>query len=449
MFYGKGMPKQITANQILGEIGESAVRNRFLTLGFQFDGRSRLEAGIDGIAEVMDRGQPLAKMIAVQVKATESARYASETKVGFTYLLRQADLDYWRPSNLPVIIVLYRRSDDSFYWKEIPRGTDEADRHLRFDKTLDALDASCVNRLAGLTVPKAGFGYYVPPLGGGEEALVNLLPITLPTEIYTATTSYHGGQATAVLFDETEEPRFDWIIRGGVFWSFNDPRENCCSAIVDLDQVEAVDTADVAFHDDEDQTHMFMHLLRETLRHQTRRDLNWGRDHRILYFRALDADTRRNFSYESSKKWTDADVVSVSIDKKTDRVAFVRHHAFKPRFERLAGQWFLAITPTYHFTINGFAPHLHPAALMSGKKRLDKSATLRGQVIMWHRYLTLVDRTEEFEADGLFGTDTTAENRLRFGPPPTVQLDIRVPEDGWGAGKAKAENEVPSEDLFA
>ena len=44
------MPKHLTANQILGEIGENAVRGRFLTLGFQFDGRSRLEAGIDGIA---------------------------------------------------------------------------------------------------------------------------------------------------------------------------------------------------------------------------------------------------------------------------------------------------------------------------------------------------------------------------------------------------------------
>ena len=59
------MPKQLTANQILGEIGENAVRGRFLTMGFQFDGRSRLEAGIDGIAEVMDKGQPMARMIAV------------------------------------------------------------------------------------------------------------------------------------------------------------------------------------------------------------------------------------------------------------------------------------------------------------------------------------------------------------------------------------------------
>jgi len=101
------MSKILTANQMLGEIGETAVRRRFLDMGFQFDGRSRLEAGIDGIAEVMLDGRPLAQMIAVQVKATEAAKYTAETDDGFSYLLRSKDLEYWRPSNLPVIIVLY------------------------------------------------------------------------------------------------------------------------------------------------------------------------------------------------------------------------------------------------------------------------------------------------------------------------------------------------------
>src|SRR5216683_8233240 len=103
------MSKKITPNQLLGEIGEAAVRLRFLTMGFQFDGRSRLEAGVDGIAEVMDNGKPLARMIAVQVKATEASRYTSEDDTGFTYLLRPDDLAYWQGSNLPIILVLYRR----------------------------------------------------------------------------------------------------------------------------------------------------------------------------------------------------------------------------------------------------------------------------------------------------------------------------------------------------
>lgn len=50
------MTKILTPNQMLGQIGEAAVRHRFLDMGFQFDGRVRLETGIDGIAEVMIDG---------------------------------------------------------------------------------------------------------------------------------------------------------------------------------------------------------------------------------------------------------------------------------------------------------------------------------------------------------------------------------------------------------
>ncbi len=92
------MAKHITPNQKNGELGENQVRGRFLKLGFQFDGRSRLEAGIDGIAEVMTQGQPMAKMIAVQIKSTAASPYTSEDETGFTYLLRPQDLVYWRGS---------------------------------------------------------------------------------------------------------------------------------------------------------------------------------------------------------------------------------------------------------------------------------------------------------------------------------------------------------------
>jgi hypothetical protein len=39
-------------------------------------------------------------------------------------------------------------------------------------------------------VPKAGFGYYVPPIGGGEEALVNILPVKLPAEVFVSSTPH-------------------------------------------------------------------------------------------------------------------------------------------------------------------------------------------------------------------------------------------------------------------
>lgn len=438
------MTKILTASQMLGEIGEAAVRRRFLEIGFQFDGRSRLESGIDGIAEVMLDGRPMAQMIAVQVKATESGKYVSETDEGFSYLLRSRDLEYWRGSNLPVIIVLYRRSDDTFYWKEIARSGADEDRRLQFDKERDLLNQSAVNRLASLTVPKAGFGYYVPPLGEGEEALVNILPIELPKEMFVASTPHSGKQATALMLESDEPARFDWVTHGGSFWSFHDPRTSSCREIVDLDQVEAIDTSYLAFHEDLDEQNNFSFLLKRTLRHQVRADLNWDKNNKLLYFKALEAGKSRTFYYESSKNKTHADVVNVVTSKKEEgRVDFVRHHAFVPRFEALGDQWYLVISPTYFFSTNGFTPHSYPQALLSGKKRMDNSGSLRGQVIMWHRFLTQSDR----EKADLFASARTDEGFLRFGEPPQIHLETRVPEDVWGSPKKRPDEADDQERL--
>jgi hypothetical protein len=364
--------------------------------------------------------------------------------VGFTYLVSSDDLEYWRPSNLPVILVLYRQSDSTFSWKQVDPRTSE-ERRLHFDKTVDVLDSNAVERLAALTVPKAGFGYYVPPLGGGEEALVNILPITFPPEIFVSSTPHYGKKAAAILLSGDESPRFDWVIKGETFWSFSDPRETVCRQLVDLDQVEAVETSELAFHEDHDEQNTFAFLLRQTLDHQVRKDLGWNKERKLYYFRAHAENTSRVFAYESSKNRTSTEVVNVvknKIDKR--RVEFVRHHAFVPRFERLYDQWFLVINPTYFFTVNGFIPHSYPAALLAGKKRLDNSASLRGQVIMWHRFLNQFDH----ERQNLF-THVASENRLRFGEPPEVALATRVPEDVWGSQKtAIAEPDTAQESLF-
>lgn len=427
------MAKKITDNQLIGELGEAAVRKRFLSIGFQFDQRSRLEAGIDGLAEIMIDGEPTARMIAVQVKSTRSKTYASESETGFTYLLESKDLQYWRTSNLPVIVVLYRECDDSLFWSPVPTLPEAEQRRLVIDKTKDVLDRSCIDRLAALTVPKNGFGYYVPPLGGGETAVVNLLPIILPQEMFVASTPFDSRRAIAEMLSADEPPRFDWVIKDGTFWSFHDPRRQVTGAIVDLDQVDAIDTGMLALHEDIDEQNNFAFLLRQTLQHQMQDDLAWDKDNRLFYFRALEADQPRTFHYQSAKVKTKADVVNVTMNSRVpDRVSFVRHHAFIPKFEWMMDQWFLMVSPTYHFTTNGFTRHPHPDALLSGKKRLDNNASLRGQLIMWHRLLTMHD-------DRGSGTLGLEEHRtapvLRFDPPPEISLPTTVPDDVWGKPK--------------
>ncbi|MEM9619174.1 MAG: DUF4365 domain-containing protein [Pseudomonadota bacterium] len=437
------MSKKITESQRLGELGEAAARKRFLEIGFQFDGRSRIEAGIDGIAEVMDRGKPLARMIAVQVKATGLSKYTAETEDGFTYLLNSEDLEYWKPSNLPIIIVLYRHSDESFFWKQVDAGAGVGKRKLTFNKHTDALNRDAVDQLAALTVPKTGFGYYVPPLGDGEDALINMMPVRLPSEMFVASTEYSPKKAIATLLDG-DAARFDWVIHGRSFWSFHDPRLASTSEIVDLDQVESIETSLLADHEDIQEQNNFAYLLRQVLRHQEQKDLRWHKEKGYFYFAAEEANTDRYFAYRASKNDTEANVVNVVRDKDDpDRVLYVRHHAFIPRFERLLDEWFLIVTPTYYFTTNGMIPHSYPDALLSGKKRMDNNASLRGQVIMWHRFLTA-----EPDAGDLFAEpEARPERAIIFGEPPSIALPTRVPEDVWAASKPRSTDEDTEPEL--
>jgi hypothetical protein len=48
------MDKRITDNQLLGELGETAVKKIVLEKHFIYDPRVRLEAGTDGIIELRD-----------------------------------------------------------------------------------------------------------------------------------------------------------------------------------------------------------------------------------------------------------------------------------------------------------------------------------------------------------------------------------------------------------
>ena len=445
MFYHPGMAKRITDNQLIGELGEAAVRKRFLSMGFQFDSRSRLEAGIDGLAEVMIDGEPTARMIAVQIKSTRAAKYSSETESGFTYLLDVKDLSYWKTSNLPVIVVMYRESDDSHYWAQVQAQPGAEQRRLTFDKTKDVLDKSSLDRLAALTVPINGFGYYVPPLGGGETALVNFLPITLPTEIFVASTAFDRKSAIKEMYDTGESARYDWVIKDGTFWSFHDPRQAVTGCFVDLDQVEAVETRLIGFHDDIDEQNNFAFLLRQALQHQMQDDLAWDKDNKVFYVKAHEDSQPRTFHYQSAKVKTKADVVNVTMSTKVPgKVGFVRHHAFVPKFECMMDQWFLMVSPTYHFTTNGYTRHPFPHALLSGKKRMENNAAIRGQVIMWHRFLTQYESgTTDLFAEPIGPTVT-----LRFDPPPEIELPTAVPDDVWGRRSAAEQDACDTSGLL-
>jgi len=96
--------------------------------------------------------------------------------------------------------------------------------------------------------------------------------------------------------------RFDWVIRKRRFVSFFDPRDYGTSAIVDLDQVEAVETKLLALNDDLDDTNDMMDLLRRTVERQTSGQLSYLRKERLFHFRATEINRSRKLQIRCQRQ---------------------------------------------------------------------------------------------------------------------------------------------------
>jgi hypothetical protein len=310
------MTKTITDSQILGELGETAVKKLVLEMHFIYESRGRLEAGTDGIIELRDpkTGAPLGKLLGVQVKATDRGQYIRETDRSFEYLLKPDDLKYWRGSNIPVIIVVWRQSDGTAYWKDVTDCTKGEERRLKFDKNADMFDARCVDRIGALTIDRSTPGVYLPPLTEGEQAIINLLRIQLPEEMFLASSPFGSGRDAIPELVKHDKTRFDWVIRKRRFVSFFEPRDYATRAIVDLDQVEAVDTQLVAFNGDLDDRNDMMDLLRRTVERQASVELSYLRKDRLFHFRATAINKSRSYRYVAEVNDTSAKVVSATED---------------------------------------------------------------------------------------------------------------------------------------
>jgi hypothetical protein len=186
-----------------------------------------------------------------------------------------------------------------------------------------------------------------------------------------------------------------------------------------------------------------LRLLRRTVERQTSRQLLYLRKDRLFYFRATGLNKSRSYGYVANVNETSAKVVSAYTNKKNPKAqGYVRHHAASFRFERLADEWLVVVDPTFYFTQDGFQPHRFPEALLAGKKRLERNAALRGQVVMWQYLLVESGKSEA----GLFDTDKPAPI-LSFATLPLMHLSQAVPEASWTRTDPRAK-EMESRELF-
>lgn len=217
--------------------------------------------------------------------------------------------------------------------------------------------------------------------------------------------------------------------------SFRDLHEPPFSGICDLGTCEKFNANDWAVSQDGDRQRDFVRLLNLCLKERTRLLGLWlfkDDKRRYYFFPATRSLTTRRVWYQSKSNRVSREVFK-QYWRKSDpnQTTYCRHLAFKAYFVRLIDEWYLEITPTYHFTSNGKDTDKFRAERLQGIKRLERNPAVFGQVLFWADYLRRQTR-------GLFSSEYPL---LTFGNLATVDIQASVPDDIWYQGEEGLERD--------
>lgn len=396
------MAKKYREQTITGQLGVNLIERRVLQMGWVWNS-TNIEAGIDGYIEIRDvaTGQATNYILQVQSKAT-AGTWVGETGAGFDWVCDERDLDYWLSGNAPVILVVSRPAAEEAYWVAIKDyfkdKSKRQSRRVSFSKTSDVFDASAREKLQSIAMPRYS-GVYLRPPPRTETLMSNLLPVArVADHVFIGSTDFQDGRAVRRHLG-WQNSQDEWIAKRKQILSFHDLSIAPWQEIVDQGTVETFSVNDWLRSDDAERQAEFIELLTHCLRARLRRlGVAYFRDGDYFYFMASHDLSARRVRYRSLRRFAERTVV-IGKAKPDDlsRMRYYRHAAFSSRFLKCGESWYLAITPTYHFTSDGWRRHLFYENKLKGIKALEKNNAVLGQVAMWAALLK--DDNESLFAD--------------------------------------------------
>ncbi len=426
--------KKVTSQSVIGQQGVNHIERIVQEMGYIWRPTPIFDVGIDGEIEIRDpaTGEMTNAIIKVQSKAT-TQRFLSETNNSFEYRCEQKDLGYWLQGNVPIILVVCRPDTNEAYWVSVRDyfSTPAIQKTCKvfFDKQRDCFDVSCAAALKKLALPKDS-GIYFTSLQKTETLYTNLIKVTsLAPKIYVASTNYRErGSIRDKFYSMEVTVGSEWILADKKIFSFHKLDEPPFDAICDLGTCESFDTREWASSEDEDTKRQFVQLLNKCLAEKTQLlGLEFNKAHQHYFFPATKELQTQEVSYYGSKKRVSREVFK-QYSKKDDpsQRAYCRHSAFEGQFLRLGDEWYLEITPTYHFTSDGYRKDKFRGERLQGIKRLDRNPAVLGQLRMWAVYLSRPQ-------------DLLSVNYpfLRFGQLATVDINASLLDDVWYKSEEK------------
>ena len=213
-----------------------------------------------------------------------------------------------------------------------------------------------------------------------------------------------------------------WCLREGKLISFFDLRTPPWNAVCDIATVETFHADEWSLSNERAKQSEFVELLNLALRDELgRRGVRLWQPRNgppILHFAKTKDLSPRKVEWKLEKTSQRTVFGPHYAKKDPSRLIYYRHLAFVPRFVRFGGQWYLEITPTYHFTSDGKTPSRYRESNLSGIKRIEKHAAVRMNVQFWASFLAERDL---FAPVGFL----TFANLIEF------ETDFGIAEEDW------------------
>lgn len=225
-----------------------------------------------------------------------------------------------------------------------------------------------------------------------EQLFSNLIPLEkFPQKIYVGQSIVaNAKQAWAVLLQGKNSKKGTsksipnaWGITEKSVYSFVNPELSPLKKIVELSEVEAIDSKEFAFSKDQKKRRIFLQLLKGALRDDLyTKGLRYFSDDDIFAF--VGDFSERKYTYQNVKQESTITVVSKygGTTKEGKKFEFLRHLAFKIRFRLIEDKYFVELNPTYRFTNDGRNKYFFHEKQLQGIKRLESNRAVLSQVLL-------------------------------------------------------------------
>jgi hypothetical protein len=331
-------------------------------------------------------------ILQVQSKATERP-WPGERDDIFHYICDEEDLQYWLAGTAEVLLVMSRPSAAEAYWVPVKAYFNAHPEHriarrVSVVKADSRFDESAAGALLRLAAPMQA-GAYLSPRPKTERLFSNLLRVShyAPALHIAQTDTKKGGELWAKAKELGVEIGAEWFLSDGNIYSFHDLSLYPWDQFCDAGSHETFDTSEWAESEDLNRQRQFVRLLNCSL---TERLKEWNirrrKDDSMYYFAtAYKAFRPRRIDFSGS----DGEQFRTVVQKyPSGKTFYIRHVAFSGYFKKMDGVWYLQITPSYVFTMDGFRPSKYEADLLSGIKQIEHNDAVLVQVHLWTDVLT-------------------------------------------------------------